>query len=264
MNEELKKLFEGAEGFKPEFLTQISALVESKVTAAHAAGLQEAEGKFDAEIITLKESHAAELESVKESFTADLTTKLDGFLNAALLEWANENAPAIDSKLKTEMAEKLISGMAGLLGEAQIAIVGDAEGQIADLQTRLQAESQARTAAETQLQEIAESAIQAQRKLAIDTVCEGLADTQKEKVTSLLEGTSFTDLAAFSARVQRFRSLIEGKDEKDGKDKDGKDTNDGKDKDGKGKDKDEAGKELKESIAAQIAATLAYRKPVNG
>lgn len=261
MKDELKKLFEGVDGFKPEFLTQITGLVESKVEEGRLAGLQEAEGKFDAEILALRESHAAEIAQLQESHIESLVTKLDGFLNEAVLEWANENAPAIDSNLKVEMAEKLMSGLTGLLGEAQISVSGS-DDVVTDLQARLQTESQRADAAEHQLNEINEAAIQLQRDTAINKVCEGLADTQKDRIVNLLEGTAFTTPEAFAARVQRFRSLIEG--DKPNKEEDGE-GKDGKDKEGKDKgDKDEAGKEVNESVAAQIAAALALRKPVNG
>lgn len=257
MNEELKKLFEGAEGFKPEFLTQMANLVESKVSEARVATLREAEEKFDAELLSVKESHKAEITTIKESHMEEMVAKLDGFLNAAVLEWANENAPAIDSKLKVEMAEKLIVGVTSLLGESQIAVIGDADGVVADLQEKLQIESQARVVAENKLQEINEAINLAERNEVIARVCEGLADTQKETVIGLTEGVAFTDKEAFASRVQRYRNLVEGKkpDEKDGKDTDTKD-----DKDDKGKkDKDDAGSEVNESVAAQIRATLALR-----
>lgn len=261
MKDELKKLFEGVDGFKPEFLTQVTGLIEAKVEEGRLAGLQEAEGKFDAEIIALRESHAAELEALRESHTESLVAKLDGFLNEAVLEWANANAPTIDANLKVEMAEKFISGITGLLGEAQVAVIGG-DDVVEDLQQRLQAESQRADAAVAELAKINEEAEKLQRTTVINTVCEGMADTQKERIASLLEGTAFTTVEAYTARVQRFRSLIEGDKPKDENDEE-KDTDDGKDK--KDKDgKDEAGKEMNESIAAQIAATLAFRKPVNG
>ncbi|AVO22968.1 prohead assembly (scaffolding) protein [Erwinia phage vB_EamM-Bue1] len=263
MNEELKKLFEGAEGFKPEFLTQLTAVFESKVEESKLAAVVEAEQKFDAELLAIKEAHTQEIATLEESFTVNMETKLNAFLNAAVLEWANENAPVIDGQLKVESAEKLLAGLAHLFAETQLQVTGDAEGVIAELQLKLESETQARTQVESQLHEIRESQNEAARLAVFATVTEGLADTQKETITNLLEGVPFKDAPSYTARVQRYRNLIEGKKPTDGDEGKDKDP-DGKDKDPKKTDKDEANKEVNESIQAQIAATLARNKPVNG
>lgn len=261
MKDELKKLFEGADGFKPEFLTKITGLVEAKVDAAKITAIQETESRCEAERLALVETHNTETAALKESFVAGLVEQLDGFLNAAVLEWANTNAPAIDSKLKVEMAEKFLTGMTGLFAESQIVVAGDSEGVVAGLQEKLQTESARADAATTELLTFKESQNGIIRESIINKVCEGLADTQVATVKALAEGIQLGEGDTFELRIKRFRDLVEGKppvnkdDDKDGKD--GKD--DGKDKKDKPKDKDETGKEMTESIAAQIAATMALR-----
>lgn len=255
----LKSLFEGQENLSPTFLTEVEAIVNELATTTAAEKITEAEARFTTERVALVEAHEATISALKETFTEEMATKLDGFLESTITEWANTNALGIDAKIKTEAAETLLQGMVKVFAESKININTDqahiVEGlntQVTELSTKLNESQTALTEAQTAKAELA-------RKAVLNSVFEGLAMTQVERGISLMEGIAMTDEAQFRARAQTFRDLIEGKKAKkegdDGDDKDG-DGKDGDDKDGK-KDKNGDGTdELNESVRRQAAAAL--------
>lgn len=284
MKPELQKLFEGVNGLSTDFLDKVSGLLESKVEAARVTAIQETEQAGHAERLRLVETHQAEIAQLKESHLVELATKVDGFLNAVVEEWANKNAPAIDAQIKREAAENLLTGLTGVLKEAGINFATDADGHIAALTARLTEAEQRAAVAESENRQIKESQTAALRDAVIARVCEGMVDTKKATVVDLLEGVQFINEKEFASRVNTYRNLVEGKSTKkegddddfqdkvggkdgddDNKDKDEKDKvdeskkpkkegdDDGDDdKDGKD-DEDETDKELKESIRRQLA-----------
>lgn len=285
MKPELQKLFEGVNGLSPEFLDKVSGIMESKVGEARLQAIQETEQAGHQERLKLVESHQQEIASLKESYVQDVATKVDAFLNAVVEEWANKNAPAIDSQIKTEAAEKFLSGFAGILKEAGVNFATDSDGQIAALTRRLSEAERRANESESQLTQIRESETVRLRETVIDEICEGMVATKKELVVGLLEGIKFSDAKAFGSRVRTFRNLVEGNKD-DFTDKVGKDNEDGKSSDTKEKDikegkktkkegddedndddeddPDETDKELKESVRRQREHYLKTRGGLNG
>ena len=265
MNEELKKLFEGADGLQPDFLTKVSAIVESKVTEARTQAIKETEAVLATEKLELLETHKVALVDMRDTTIAEMTEKLDGFLNGVVAEWANNNAPTIDAKIRTEAAQGLLEGVVRLVKESGLNVPTESEEIISNLSHRVEmAEFESRRSNE-ELRSLRESANKQVRESIIASVCEGLADTQKETVTNLCEGVPMVDADSFKGRVVTFRGLVEGKKtKKEGDDDNDDDDDDGKDKDGKdkqpkkeGDDKDDAGDELTEAIKRQAAAARA-------
>lgn len=273
MKPELQKLFEGVNGLSTDFLDKVSGLLESKVEAARLTAIQETENAANIERLRLVEAHQAEIAQLKESHLMEIATKVDGFLNAVVEEWANKNAPAIDAQIKREAAENLLTGLTGVLKEAGINFATDENGQIAALTARLAEAEQRAAIAESENRQIKEAANATLRDSVIARVCEGMVDTKKATVVNLLEAVQFTTESEFASRVHTFRNLVEGKSvKKEGDDDDddfqdkvgGKDgDDDNKDVKAEGKkpkkegdeddDEDETDKELKESIKRQLA-----------
>ncbi|AGY47575.1 prohead core scaffold protein [Salmonella phage Marshall] len=277
MKPELQNLFEGVNGISPDFLDKVSNLLESKVEAARLKAIQETEAAGNVERLNLVESHQKEIADLKENFILQLAGKVDSFLNAVVEEWANKNAPAIDAQIKTEAAERFLTGFSNVLKEAGVSFATDPDGQIAALTSRLAEAEQRANMANTELSQLKESETKRQRTDVIDRICEGMVDTKKDTVVNLLEGIEFQTESEFESRVRTFRNLVEGKDDfsdKVGKDnekgkpdgdnaekdikegkkqkKEGDDVDDDKDDD----DRDEVGKEVNESVRRQISALL--------
>ncbi|AKJ73694.1 prohead assembly protein [Salmonella phage 38] len=219
-------------------MDKVSGLLESKVEAARLQAIQETEAAGNVERLTLVEAHQKEVADLKENFTLQLAEKVDSFLNAVVEEWANKNAPAIDAQIKTEAAERFLTGFSNVLKEAGVSFATDPDGQIAALTNRLAEAEKCASIANTELAQLKESETKRQRNDVIDRICEGMVDTKKDTVVNLLEGIEFQTESEFESRVRTFRNLVEGKD--DFSDKVGKDNEKGK------PDGDKSEKDIKE------------------
>ncbi|BAH15170.1 scaffolding protein [Serratia phage KSP90] len=258
MNKELKQLFEGVDGLNEEFMGKVATIIEARSEQVRLTAIQETEDRMNGEILKLTEAHQVELAQVKESAVDVLTAKVSSYLDAAVLEWANENAVGIDSTIKAEAAEKILSGAAQWFGEAAITVRGDADGVISGLTKRVEEAEKLAETLKAEKQALEEAETNRVREGVLLKVCEGLALSQIDTIRNCLEGVPMSE--GFEARAARFRALVEKKDTPpEGDDKGDKD-NKGKDKDDKGDKGDKDDKDLNEmdkSIKSQISQYLA-------
>lgn len=257
MKTELQKLFEGTDGLNEEFMGKVNTLVEQRIDQVRLTAIQETEDRMNGEIVKLAEAHKVELAKVQESAVDDLTAKVTAFLDSAIIEWANENAVGIDASIKSEAAEKILSGAAQWFGEAAITVRGDADGVISSLTQRVEEAEKLAAELSAEKQALEEAETNRTREAVLLKVCEGLALSQIDTIRGCVEGIPLSE--AFEGRVARFRALVEKKDLPGDK---GDDKGDDKGEDGKGKDKkggDDKGDDLNEmdlSIKRQISQYL--------
>lgn len=194
--EELTNLFEGAEvtdELKAKIGTVFEAVLTSQVTEKETA-MQEA---FD-----------TKLEEAKTEAVDNLEATVNKYLDYVIAEWVEENKLAIESGIRTEISEGLIVGLKDLLENHYVEVP---EGKEDILKT---AESKAATL-ETELDEsivkVAELKAQVEtfkRAEIMSVQCEGLTDTQKEKLESLVEGVEFKDAETFEQKVKTIKESV--------------------------------------------------------
>ena len=182
-------LVEGTE-LSEKFAEKARIIFESAVKA-----------KISAEYDKLVEHFANELDKQVESAKAELSEEVNGTVNYAIGQWVEQNQVAIDRGIRNEITEDFIAGLKGLFEEHYISIpdekvdvvAGMAES-IREMEARLDEQVKANVKLQNSLNETA-------RKNILNTVSEGLADTQKEKLAALAEGLEFVSEEAFSKKV---------------------------------------------------------------
>jgi len=102
MNEHLQNLFDG-EALSEEFMSKASVIFE--------AALNERTTFIREEL--LKESASLIQEEVSKTVN-ELATRLDEYLNYVVEEWMKENKLAVESGIRTEIAESFIGGLKNL------------------------------------------------------------------------------------------------------------------------------------------------------
>jgi hypothetical protein len=208
----------GAVGYpiKPSFESldvsaDVAALVEgtelSEEFAEKAKTIFEAavKAKISEEYDRLVEHFAAELDKQVAAAKAELSEEVDGTVNYAIGQWMEQNQVAIDRGIRNEITEDFIAGLKGLFEEHYIAIpdekVDVVEGMadtIREMEERLDEQVKANVKLQNRLNETAKLNI-------LNTVSEGLADTQKEKLAALAEGLEFVSEEAFSKKVKTIK-----------------------------------------------------------
>ena len=189
VSDDIKALVEGTE-LSEKFAEKARIIFESAVKA-----------KISAEYDRLVEHFADELDKQVAAAKAELSEEVNGTVNYAIGQWVEQNQVAIDRGIRNEITEDFIAGLKGLFEEHYISIpdekVDVVEGMaesIREMEERLDEQVKANVKLQNRLNETA-------RKNILNTVSEGLADTQKDKLAALAEGLEFVSEESFSKKV---------------------------------------------------------------
>ena len=193
VSDDIKALLEGTE-LSEEFAEKAKTIFEAAVKA-----------KLKEEYEKLVKHFAEETEKKIEEAKSELSEEVNGTVNYAIGTWMEQNQVAVDRGIKTEITEDFIAGLKGLFEEHYISIpdekVDVVEGMadsIREMETRLDEQVKANVKLQTRLNETAKVNI-------LNTVSEGLADTQKDKLAALAEGVEFTTEEEFSKKVKTIK-----------------------------------------------------------
>jgi len=193
MKEDLDALL-GGENLSEEFVTRASTIFEAAVIARAEEVIAEAE-------VALTEQFEVAVEEIKE----ELATKVDDYLNYMVEEWMKENALAIEKGLRAEIVEDFIVGLKGLFEEHYIDIPEDKVNVVEELTNKVE-ELEASLNEQISRGVELSKALNEQKKIeAIYTACEGLTQTQVEKLKSLAEGVEFTTEEEFVTKVETLK-----------------------------------------------------------
>jgi len=184
----------GGEELSEEFKEKAKTIFESAINAKVAGIKEELEAQYE-------EKLAEEIEAAKES----LAERVDSYLEYVADEWFEENALAVETGLKSEMTESFLEGMKGLFEEHYVSIPEDKYDVLESMVEKLDD-------METKLNEQIEKNISLNSRLAesvadgiLDQVSEGLAQTQKEKLTSLSESVEFESEEQYREKLETLK-----------------------------------------------------------
>ena len=187
---ELDALVESEATLSEEFKTKTAVIFESAIKT-----------KLTEEIDRLEETYATELAEEVSTIKTDLVEKVDSYLNYVVEAWVEDNKVAIQAGLRTEIAEGFMSKLKDVFIESYIAVpeekvdlVDDLSEQVKELEEALNLRTEDAMAISEQLDTYKRNAI-------IAEAAKGLADTQVEKLTKLVEGFEFDDEATFAEKV---------------------------------------------------------------
>ena len=193
MKEDMDALLSG-ENLSEEFVTKATTIFEAAVIARAEEVISEAEEQ-------LMEEFEVAVEAIKE----DLAAKVDGYLNYMVEEWMKDNEIAIQSGLKAEITEEFLSGLRDLFIEHHIDIPEDKVDIVEELAAQLEATEAVLNEEIARGIELSQ-ALNEQKKIeAIYTACEGLTQTQVEKMKSLAEGVDFTTEEEFTTKLDTLK-----------------------------------------------------------
>lgn len=195
--------------YQVDFSEDLNALVESEATLsdefkAKAETIFEAaiKSKLGEEIDRLEEKYNEELAEEVESTKADLVEKVDNYLNYVVESWMEDNKLAVQSGLRTEIAENFMSSLKDLFEESYIEVPEakvDLVDEMADQVSELEESLNTTTAKNIEMMEELETL---KREKIIREASEDLAETQVEKLKSLVSDIDFDSEETFAEKVE--------------------------------------------------------------
>ena len=193
IEEDVNALF-GGEDLSEEFKEKAKLVFETALNSKVSEVKEALEAKYQE---TLEERIAEEKSA--------LSDRVDNYLEYVADEWFNENVLAVEQGLKTDMTESFLSGMKSLFEEHYVTIPDDKYDvlesmveKLDDMETKLNEQIEKNVSLNSRLGESVANGI-------LESVSEGLASTQKEKLASLSESVEFESEESYREKLETLR-----------------------------------------------------------
>ena len=193
IEEDVTALVEGeelSEDFKNKAKTILEAAIKGKVTQIK----ENLESDYEKKLVE-------EVEEIKGA----LNERVDSYLEYVAEEWFTENQLAVEGGLKEELTESFMTGLKSLFEEHYVSIPEEKYDVLESMVEKLDD-------MESKLNEQIEKNVSLTKRLAestadgiFDTVSEGLADTQKEKLASLSESVEFESESEYREKLETLK-----------------------------------------------------------
>ena len=193
IEEDVNALF-GGEDLSEEFKEKAKLVFETALNSKVSEVKEALEAKYSE---TLEERIAEE--------KASLSERVDNYLEYVADEWFSENALAVEQGLKTDMTESFLNGMRSLFEEHYVTIPEEKYDvlesmveKLDDMETKLNEQIEKNVSLNSRLGESVANGI-------LESVSEGLASTQKEKLASLSESVEFESEESYREKLETLR-----------------------------------------------------------
>ena len=194
MKEDIDALFADDSTISEEFKSKVSTIFEARVQDRINQLEEETESRY-----------AGMLEEAVESIKQDLTEKVDDYLSYIVEQWMEENQIAIESGLRSEMTEDFIAGLRNLFAEnyidvpaEKVDLVEELASKVEELEGKLNEEIDRGVS-------YAKALVESRKSELTREVCEGLTDTQVEKIKSLAESVEFSTEDEYKEKLETIR-----------------------------------------------------------
>ena len=184
----------GGEELSEEFRAKAKTIFEAAINSK-VAGIRE-------EIVR---EHEEKLSEEVEEIKVELQERVDSYLEYVADEWFVENQLAVENGLKADMTESFLEGMKGLFEEHYVQIPEEKYDvlksmveKLDDMETKLNEQIEKNIALNKGLAEATADGI-------LESVSEGLAATQKEKLASLAESVEFESDEEYREKLETLK-----------------------------------------------------------
>jgi hypothetical protein len=195
--EDLDLLISAEANLTEDFKSKASVLFEAAVSQKIVSEKQRLQEEY-------QENLVEEVTEIREGLIA----KIDDYLNYVVESWVEENQVAVDSKLRTEIAENFMGSLKNLFVESYIE-VPDAKVDLFDnLEKETSQVKESLEKATAEVTELSEKVEELTREKIISEQTKDLAATQVEKMKSLTEEIEFVSEEAFAEKVATIKSSV--------------------------------------------------------
>lgn len=197
IDESISTIFEGMD---------LSEEFKSKVTLVFEAAVNEAATRKAEAIIAEKteELEIAMQESVSSS-VEQVVENLDSYLDYVVKEWMEENALAVETGIKVDMAESLMEGLKDLFESHNIQIDEDTVDVVAGLEADLEEAKETANEAINENVALNKQLAELKAERVFDELAEDLTLTQRERLKVLSEKLDVSDIEEYSTDLQTLK-----------------------------------------------------------
>ena len=214
LSADVKALVSSDADLSEEFKDKAATIFETAVRTRIKEQRKILEAKYE-------EKLSAEKETIKEA----MTEKVDSYLNYVVEEWMKENELAVERGIRTEIAEDFITGLKDLFKEHYIDVPEEKYNVLDDLTNQnKKLEAKLNEQIEKNV-DLTKKVSNADRSSIVAEISNDLAETEKEKFTSMAENVEYDSAEKFREKLETIKeSYFPKKKIEEGSSKDGVDS----------------------------------------
>jgi len=192
-----------------DFSDDIDAIIKEEATLSEgfrekASIIFEAvlTSKLSEEVDRLEAEYAQNLEEEVSEVHSSLVEKVDSYLNYVVEGWMEENQLQVQEGLRTEIAEEFMTSLQAVfkehyieVPEGKVDLVDDLSEQVTELEETLNKTTDDNIELHAKVQEFEKQAVVREQS-------SGLAETEAEKLASLVEDIDFDNKESFEMKVK--------------------------------------------------------------
>lgn len=190
-DEDLDALIKEEATLSDEFRGKAGSIFEAVLTS-----------KLTQEVDRLEAEYVQNLEEEVSEIQTSLVEKVDSYMNYVVETWMQENEVAVSDGLRTEIAEEFMTSLQKVftehyieVPEGKVDLVDDLSAQVAELEESLNKSTEDNIKLHGSVQDF-------QRSEIVREQSSGLAETEAEKLSSLVEDIDFDDANTFEMKVK--------------------------------------------------------------
>ena len=195
--EDIEAMLSGEE-LSEDFRNKATVIFEAAVGAKAIAIAEET-------VTEIVEDLEGQFNTALEEIEAQMEEKINSYLDYMVKEWVAENEIAITKGLRSEIVEDFIDGLRNLFIEHYIDIPEDKVDIVEELTTKIEELEGALNEQIKESIDLTESLNEHKKFEAIYAACEGLTQTQVEKIKSLAESIEFTSDDEFAGKLETIK-----------------------------------------------------------
>jgi hypothetical protein len=184
----------GSEGLSEDFREKAKIVFEAALSSKVSAIKEE-----------LEEYYAAKFEEELAEVRKVLGEKVEANLQYAVEEWSEQNELAIQSGIKSEVAESFMEGLKGLFEEHYVTIPEEKYDafdimveKLDEMEGKLNEQIDKNINLNTRLGDLVAESI-------VNDVARGLTETQKDKLSGLAEGVEFDSEESYRGKIESLK-----------------------------------------------------------
>ena len=194
LSDDVKALVSSDADLSEEFKDKAATIFETAVKTRIKEQTKILEAQYE-------EKLASEKETIKEA----MTEKVDSYLNYVVEEWMKENELAVERGIRTEIAEDFITGLKDLFKEHYIDVPEEKYNVLDDLTNQnKKLEDKLNEQIEKNV-ELSKKVSDADRHSIVAEISDDLADTEKEKFTSMAENVEYDSADKFREKLETIK-----------------------------------------------------------
>jgi len=194
LSEDINSLFSDDDTISEEFKQKVTTIFEARVYD-RVKQIEE----------QIEEQYASMLEEAVETVKEDLTEKVNDYISYVVEQWMSDNEIAIEKGIRSELTEDFISGLRNLFAEHYIDVPTDKVDLVDELSSKVdELEDKLNEEVERSV-EYRKALTEAYKNEVTRDVCEGLTDTQVEKIKTLAESVDFSTEEEYQEKLVTIR-----------------------------------------------------------